>query len=131
MMNPISRRNLLGAAGVIAAAGATAAVLPPAVTNAAATSSRPSCPCNPPRPMMGVNRERMDAAWDVLMNAGPEVREAAAAFDAEMGNSWMAEFQLTVDAFAAHHPGFEAGIQLIADHVNNDSVTVRGCECFS
>jgi hypothetical protein len=102
-----------------------------ATAQAAEPAPRPTCPCRPPKGIQGPNKAELDAAWDVLMNGGPDVRSAAIAYDIQTGVSWLTEYQMDVDAFKKHFPGFEAAIQLAADHVIDDCVVAQGCECFT
>lgn len=129
MMNRVTRRGLLGK-GAAGAAVVAAAVALPAAVQAAESTQRYCCPCNPPKGIDGPDKAKGDAAWEVLMNSGPRVRAAAFAYDQESGWGWLTEYAMMTAAFAKHFPGFELAVQRIADHVIDDSIISQGCDCF-
>jgi hypothetical protein len=115
----ITRRNLIGAAATIAAAGAAVVALPAAAQAASAPELKVPATC------------RRDA-WDQLtatLNA-----EQIALFyqiDAEHGYGWLDEQRVVIDELKRHAPAFAAMIELAYEHVSDQRIAMRGVCCTS
>ncbi len=80
----------------------------------------PSCPCvTSVRQCREVHQYQGDP-WDVLMNAGEDVRQAAHQFDLELGARWLEHEAYFVEAMKLHLPGFAVIFDLVATHIWED-----------
>ncbi len=80
----------------------------------------PSCPCvTSVRQCRDMHHYQGDP-WEVLMNAGEDVRQAAHQFDLERGSSWLEHEGYFVEAMKLHMPGFSDAFDLVARHIWED-----------
>ncbi len=85
-----------------------------------APTPRPSCPCvTSVRECREVHQYQGDP-WEVLMESGAAVRQAAIQFDLELGSSWLEHEAYFVEAMKLHIPGFSDAFDLVARHIWED-----------